>query len=77
VPVAVRAPFFPAQVALAAAFGLLACGETGSIDIQHQQTLARIVVVQGLPCAHKNGVERCTSLLDIEIGKAIEGIGNG
>lgn len=77
VPVAVRAPFLPATVALTAPCCMLAGGEPGSIAIQHQQTLAGVVVLYGLTFASINGVDRCTSLLDIALRKAIEGIGDG
>jgi len=56
---------------------MLAGGEPGSIAIQHQQTLAGVVVLYGLTFASINGVDRCTSLLDIALRKAIEGIGDG
>jgi len=77
VPVAVRAPFLPAQGALTAPFCMLAGGEPGSIAIQNQQTLAGVVVVYGLTFTYINGVDRCTSLLDSALRKAIEGIGDG
>jgi len=77
VPAAVRAPFFPAKGALAAPFGMLACGEPGSIDIQNQQALGGRVVLHGLTFAQVNGADCCTSLLDMALCKTIEGSGNG
>jgi len=56
---------------------MLAGGEPGSIAIQNQQTLAGVVVLYGLTFTYSNGGDRCTSLLDSALRKAIEGIGDG
>ena len=76
-PVAARTPFFAANVSFRALFSMLARGQTGHIDIQHQEALSRVVMPHGLPFTYVDTADGCTSWLYMDSGKTIAGISDG
>jgi hypothetical protein len=75
--VAVRTPFFTAQVACCAPFSRLARGQTGSVDIEDQESVSLVVVSYCLAFASGETTERFTSRLNIDSGETIEGLRHG
>jgi hypothetical protein len=75
--VAVRTPFFTAQVACCAPFSRLARGQTGEVDIEDQEAVSLVVVSYCLAFASVETPARFTSLLNSDSGETIEGLRHG
>ena len=56
---------------------MLAGRQTGEVNVENQKTLTGVVVLNGSTFTQINSVDCLTQLCNMNIGKVIEGIGNG